>query len=112
MKTKEIIDEMFDISKFQQAKKLQQNIEKIDQFVKANPGASKEIAGASAEAGSSFASLLAASQAALQQEAEEKKSKEAEVKKKAATLSNSRAGIGTTIPITSNEEPKENDKAK
>jgi hypothetical protein len=107
MKIKDVLDEMFDISKFKQARDLQKNIEKIDQFVRANPNATKDIASSSAEMNSSFASILAASQAALQQETDEKKKKEFDDKKRASTLSNSRAGIGTTIPISQSSDSKE-----
>lgn len=112
MKIQELVNEMFDVSKLKQARDIQKNIEKINQFVNANKDAAGSIANDASNLNTSFASLLAASQAAMEQEAAELKKKEDDEKKKATDFSRARAGVGTTLPIEKPSDAQQADQTK
>lgn len=112
MTLKSLIDEGFDISKSQQARSMQKNIEAINAFVAANRDAASPIAKEASNLNVSFASLLAAAQSTLEQEAADQKKKDLEDRKKKDLFSRSRAGVGTTLPIEKSSDSKEPDKTR
>jgi len=98
MKIKEIVNEIFDVSKMAQPALIQKSVAKLNDFIAKNPSAAKDISAEPMQIGSNFQAMLTAMMAQQKQEGEEKKRKDMEdaAKAKAAIKT---SGVGTTVPI-------------